>query len=87
MTNEYIYIAKTRFTKLRDWKIAITLKYEKTLLQSMVDKKVDDKDAQELKKLYNHSLDKRTDIMKTTQFKEEGVFGDTLGNESVSPEQ
>ena len=50
MTSEYIYVAKTRFTKIREWNTAFTLKYEKTLIQSMVDKKVDDKDAQELKK-------------------------------------
>ena len=38
-TNEYISKLKIRYTKLRDWIIVITLLYEKTLKQSMVDKK------------------------------------------------
>ena len=39
ITNQYISKVKTRFTKLRDWIIVITLLYEKTLKTSMVDKK------------------------------------------------
>ena len=53
----------------------------------MVDKKIDDKDAKELKEIHNHYLDKRTDITKNTQFKIEDVFGDTLNKDSISPEQ
>ena len=37
----------------------------------MVDKKIDEKEAQELKKIYNHYLDKRKEIMNNTQFKVE----------------
>ena len=37
ITNEYISKLKIRYTKLRDWIIVITLLYEKTLKQSMVD--------------------------------------------------
>ena len=59
VTNEYISKLKIRYTKLRDWINVITLLYEKTLKQSMVDKKIDQKEAQELKKIYNHYLDKR----------------------------
>ena len=39
ITNEYISKLKIRYTKLRDWINVITLLYEKTLKQSMVDKK------------------------------------------------
>ena len=39
ITNEYISKVKIRYTKLRDWINVITLLYEKTLKQSMVDKK------------------------------------------------
>ena len=66
ITNEYISKLKIRYTKLGDWINVITLLYEKTLKQSMVDKKTDEKEAQELKKIYNHYLDKRKEIMRNT---------------------
>ena len=46
------------------------LLYEKTLKTFMIDKKIDQKEAKELKKIYNHYLDKRKEIMKNTHFKE-----------------
>ena len=39
ITNEYISKIKLRYTKLRDWINFITILYEKTLNQSMIDKK------------------------------------------------
>ena len=39
ITKEYISNLKIRYTKLRDWINVITLLYEKTSKQSMVDKK------------------------------------------------
>ena len=54
ITNEYISKLKLRYTKLRDWINFITILYEKTLNQSMIDKNMDEKEAQELKKIYNH---------------------------------
>ena len=45
ITNEYISKLKIRYTKLRDWINVITLLYEKTLKQSMVDKKIDEKNS------------------------------------------
>ena len=39
-TSEYISKLKIRFTKLRDWINLITLLYEKTLKQSIVEKKL-----------------------------------------------
>ena len=59
ITNEYISKLKIRCTKLRDWIIVITLLYEKTLKTSMVDKKIDEKEAEELKKICNHYFDKK----------------------------
>ena len=50
IAKEYISKLKIRFTKLRGWTIVITLLYEKTLKISMTDKKIDEKEAQELKK-------------------------------------
>ena len=87
ITNEYISKLKIRYTKLRDWNNVVTLLYEKTLKQSMVDKKIDEKEAQELKKIYNHYLDKRKEFMKNTQFKVEDVFGDVISKDDFSQEQ
>ena len=53
----------------------------------MIDKKIDEKEAQELKKVYNHYIDKTSEIMKTTQFKVEDVFGDIINKDSFSQEQ
>ena len=61
--------------------------YEKTLKTSMIDMKIDGKEAQELKKIYNHYLDKRKDIMKNTQFKVEDNFGNFIYKDNFSQEQ
>ena len=54
ITNEYFSKLKLRYTKLRDWINFITILIEKKLNQSMIDKKIDEKEALELKKIYNH---------------------------------
>ena len=87
ITNEYISKLKIRYTKLKDWINVITLLYEKTLKQSMIDKKIDEKEAQELKKIYNHYIDKRSEMMKNTSFKVEDVFGDIISKDNFSQEQ
>ena len=43
ITNEYLSKLKKGYTKLRDWINVITLLYEKTLKESMVDKKINEK--------------------------------------------
>ena len=40
-----------------------------------------------LKKIYDHYLDKRGEIMKNTQFEVWDVFGDVKGKESITPEE
>ena len=87
ITNDNISKLKIRYTKFRDWIINITLLYEKTLKQSMVDKKNDEKEPDELKKIYIHYLDKRKDNRKITQFKVEDVFGDVIGKNNFNQEQ
>ena len=87
ITNEYISKLKLRYTKLRDWINFITILYEKTLSQSMVDKKIDEKEALELKKTYNHFVDKRKQFMDSTKLKVEDIFGDVISKDSISPEQ
>ena len=87
ITNEYISKLKIRYKKLRDWINVITLLYEKTLKSSMIDKKIREKKAEELKKVYNQHLDKRKENMKNTQFKIEDVFGDVISKDIFSQEQ
>ena len=87
ITNEYISKLKLRYTKLRDWINFITILYEKTLNQSMIDKKIDEKESQELKKIYNHYVDKRIEIMDSTKFKVEEIFGEVISKDTISQEQ
>ena len=87
ITNEYISKLKIRYTKLRDWINVITLLYEKTLKQSMIDKKIDEKEASQLKQIYNHYVDKKSEIMKNTQFKVEDIFSDIISKDTISTEQ
>ena len=65
----------------------ITLFYEKTLETSMIERKIDQREAEEIKKIYNHYLDKRKEIMKNTSFKVEDVFGDVISKDNFSQEQ
>ena len=53
----------------------------------MVDKKIDQKEAEELKKVYNQYLDKKKEIMKNTQIKVEDVFSDVISKDNFSQEQ
>ena len=39
-----------------------------------------------MKKIYNHYLDKRKEIMKKTSFKVEDIFGDIINKDTISPE-
>ena len=87
ITNEYISKLKIRYTKLRDWINVITLLYNKTLKESMLDKTIDEKEAQELKKIYNHYIDKIKEFMKNTSFKVEDIFGDVIGKDNFNREQ
>ena len=87
ITNEYISKLKIRYTKLRDWINVITLLYEKTLKESIIDKKIDQKEAEQLKQIYNHYVDKKSEIMKNTSFKVEDVFNDIIHKDTISQEQ
>ena len=87
ITNEYIPKLKIRYTKLRDWINVITLLYEKTLKESMIDKKIDQKEADQLKQIYNHYIDKKSEFMKNTQFYVEDLFTDVISKDTISTEQ
>ena len=64
-----------RGTKLKDLIYMNTILYEKTLLITMVDKEIDQIEAQELKQIYNQYLDERKDIMKSTEMLNHETFG------------
>ena len=85
ITNEYISKLKIRYTKLRYWINVIILFYEKTLKTSVVDT-IDEKEVEDLKKIYNDYLDKRKEIMKNTNFKVEDVLGDVISEDNFSQE-
>ena len=53
----------------------------------MIDKTIDEKEAQELKKIYNHYIDKRKEIMNSTKCKVEDIFDDVISKDSFSSEQ
>ena len=87
ITNEYISKLKLRYTKLRGWIKFNTILYEKTLNQSMIDTKIDEKEGLELKKINNQYIEKRKEIMDSTKFKVEDIFGDVISKDSILPEQ
>ena len=53
----------------------------------MVDKEIDEKEAEQLKQIYNHYIDKGKEIMKSTQFKVDDVFTDVISKDTISTEQ
>ena len=53
----------------------------------MIDEKIDEKEAQELKKIYNDYIDKRKENMENTQVKVEDIFSDVISKDSISPEK
>ena len=53
----------------------------------MIVRKDDQKEAEELKKIYNHYLVKRKEITKNIQFKVEDVFGDVISKDNFSQEE
>ena len=53
---------------------------------SIVVKKIE-KESEELKKIFNDYLDKRSEIIKNTHLKIEDMFGDVISKDSLSPEQ
>ena len=72
---------------MRDWINFLTILYEKTLKESMVDEKIDEKESEELKEINNHYIDHRNEFMNSIAFKVEDVFGDVISNDSISPKQ
>ena len=72
---------------MRDWINLITILYEKTLKEFMIDKKIDQKEAEHLKQIYNYYVNKRIENMISTEFEVQDLFGDVISKDSISPEQ
>ena len=53
----------------------------------MVDKKIDQKESDQLKQIYNHYVDKQEEIMDSTKFKVEDIFTDVISKDTISTEQ
>ena len=53
----------------------------------MVDKKINEKESEQLKQIYNHYVDKESERMKNTQFKVEDIFTDIISKDTISTEQ
>ena len=87
ITNEYISKLKISYAELGDWINVITLLYEKTLKQSMVDKEIYEKEVEQLKQIFNHYINKRIEFMNSIKYKVEDIFCDVISKDSISPEQ
>ena len=87
ITNEFISKLKIGYTKLRGWVKVITLFYEKTLKESMIDKTINQKESEQLKQIYKHYIEKKSEKRKNTQFRIEDVFTDVISKDTISPEQ
>ena len=53
----------------------------------MIDQKIDEKESEQLKQINNQYVDKKSEIMKNTQFKVEDVFTDVISKDTISTEQ
>ena len=86
-TNEFFSKLKSRYQKLGDHIKMIKFLFEKTLKKSPVDKKIDQKEREELKSIYNHYITKRNEIMENTKFTVEDNFGKLDLSEDITAEQ
>ena len=53
----------------------------------MIGRKINEKECEQLKQIYNHYIDKKSEIMKSTQFKVEDVFTDVISKHTILTEQ
>ena len=87
ITNEYFSKLKIRYIKLRDWINLTTLPYEKTLTESMIDKKIDEKEGEKFRQICIHYINKQDETKRSTQFGVEDVFGNIIPKHTISLEQ
>ena len=61
---------------MNDWMKMINKLFDETLKKSNYQKRTDEKEGDETKKLYNHHLDKRKDFTKSTERSYDEIFCD-----------
>ena len=72
---------------LREWINFISILYEKTLKEYMVDKNVDKREVLDMENFHNQYTDKRKKFSDTTKFEVEYIFSDVISQEFKSLEQ
>ena len=80
--NTYLDSVKIRNRKIQDFINLTILLYEKTMKKALQDNKINEQEQKELKDIYQHYLNKKEDIKKSTQFDVKEVFKDSLGEMS-----
>ena len=80
--NAYLDSVKIRNRKIQDFNNLTILLYEKTMKKALQDNKINEQEQRELKDIYQHYLNKKDDIKKSTQFDVKEVFKDSLGEMS-----
>ena len=77
--NAYLDSVKTRNRKIQDFINLTILLYEKTMKKALQDNIINEQEQRELKDIYQHYLNKKDDVKKSTQFDVKEVFKDSLG--------
>ena len=77
--NAYVDNVKIRNRKIQDFFILTILLYEKTMKKALQDNIINEQKKRELKEIYQHYLNKKDDIKKSTQFDVKEVFKGSLG--------
>ena len=80
--NAYLDSVKIRNRKIQDFINLTILLYEKTMKKALQDNIINEQEQRELKDIYQHYLNKKEDIKKSTQFDVKEVFKDSLGEMS-----
>ena len=80
--NAYLDSVKIRNRKIQAIINLTILLYEKTMKKALQDNIINEQEQRELKDIYQHYLNKKEDIKKSTQFDVKEVFKDSLGEMS-----
>ena len=77
--NAYLDSVKIKNRKIQDFINLTILLYEKTMKKALQDNTINEQEQRVLKDIYQHYLNKKDDIKKSTQFDVKEVLKDSLG--------
>ena len=77
--NTYLDSVKIRNRKIQDFINLTILLYEKTMNKALQDNIINEQEQKKLKYIYQHYLNKKDDIKKSTHFDVKEVFKDSIG--------